>query len=205
MGYFHYNKELKTYRRRLPHWKLEGGVYFITARLADSVPRKRYERLRTEYESEREKLKRREAAPDAYEELFEWFHLDQLDTLLDEGHGECLLARDEIAEILWESIQYFDGKRYQLIAAVIMPNHIHVVFRVLEGHAFNTIVGAWKSFTYNEVRKRFGTHLKWQSECFDRIVRDTDELIRVTDYVLRNPEKAGLRGWRWVKQFMRIH
>jgi putative transposase len=30
--------ELKTYRRKLPHWRLEGSVYFVTWRLAQRQP-----------------------------------------------------------------------------------------------------------------------------------------------------------------------
>jgi hypothetical protein len=46
--------------------------------------------------------------------------------------------------------------------------------------------------------------MRWESECFDRIVRDSDELLRVTDYVLRNPREAGLSDWNRVGQFMGV-
>jgi hypothetical protein len=30
------------------------------------------------------------------------------------------------------------------------------------------------------------------------LIRDGDELERAVRYVVRNPERAGLKGWRWV-------
>jgi hypothetical protein len=32
--------------RRLPHWETEGGVYFVTFRLADSLPSKALDRIK---------------------------------------------------------------------------------------------------------------------------------------------------------------
>ena len=34
-------------------------------------------------------------------------------------------------------------------------------------------------------------------EYFDRIMRDDEELIRSIEYVFDNPEKAGLKNWKW--------
>ena len=204
MSYYNYQKNLRVYRRRLPHWEIEGGVYFVTARLKDSVPVKAAERIRAAYGDEIKKLEGRAASSAEFEQVFEWFHLDQLDGVLDFGFGECLLARGEVARVLWDAIQHFDGERYDLIAVVVMPNHFHVVFRVREGFKFSTIVGAWKSYTYTQVRKSYGLHLTWQDECFDRLVRDPDELRRLCAYVLDNPSRSGLIDWPWVEQFVAI-
>src|SRR5687768_14911026 len=41
------------YQRHLPHWRQEGATYFVTFRLADSLPREKVEhllRLRQEWE-----------------------------------------------------------------------------------------------------------------------------------------------------------
>lgn len=204
MGYFRYTEKLQIYRRRLPHWKLEGGIYFVTARLSDSLEPKRIDRMRRTYAEGLERLRRRSPSAEAFESFYEWFHLAKYDAALDDGHGACPFLDDRLAEILWSSIHHFDGERYELIAVVIMPNHIHVVFRPLPGYTFEKIVGAWKSFSYNEIRKKFDMHVTWQEECFDRIVRDMDELYRVVEYVLDNPRKAGLSDWKWVGRFMEL-
>jgi hypothetical protein len=38
----------------------------------------------------------------------------------------------------------------------------------------------------------------WQREYYDRLIRDGDELERAVRYVVNNPERAGLKGWKWV-------
>ena len=32
------NKSLRIYTRHLPHWRQDGATYFVTFRLADSLP-----------------------------------------------------------------------------------------------------------------------------------------------------------------------
>jgi hypothetical protein len=38
----------------------------------------------------------------------------------------------------------------------------------------------------------------WQREYYDRLIRREGEFDRAVQYVLCNPEKAGLKGWNWV-------
>ncbi len=41
----------------------------------------------------------------------------------------------------------------------------------------------------------------WQDESYDHVIRDNDEYIRIINYVLENPVKAGLASkwdeWQW--------
>jgi len=49
------------------------------------------------------------------------------------------------------------------------------------------------------VLNRSGTF--WQHESYDHVVRGDKELIRIAEYVLNNPVKAGLcerwEDWKW--------
>jgi hypothetical protein len=57
----------------------------------------------------------------------------------------------------------------------------------------------WKSFTArraNEILGRGGAF--WQREYYDRLIRDGDELRRAVRYVVNNPERAWLKGWKRV-------
>ena len=51
----------------------------------------------------------------------------------------------------------------------------------------------------NRVRGESGSY--WQTETFDHWARDEAELLRIIDYIERNPVKAGLverpDDWRW--------
>jgi REP element-mobilizing transposase RayT len=55
-----------------------------------------------------------------------------------------------------------------------------------------------KGFSAREINKLLNRKGSiWQSESFDHIVRDEDELYRIINYVIMNPVKAGLvENWR---------
>ena len=65
----------------------------------------------------------------------------------DAGHGCCLLREPAAACLVQDALLCFDGVRYRLLAWVVMPNHVHVLFQPLEGWTMARIVASWKSFT----------------------------------------------------------
>jgi REP element-mobilizing transposase RayT len=80
-----------------------------------------------------------------------------------------------------------------------MPNHVHALFRIHEGHRLAKILHAWKSFSAtkaNRLLRRSGEF--WQREYYDHLIRSEDEFYRVVNYIAENPNRAGLRNWRWV-------
>ena len=50
LRFFNPYEEIRFTENLLPHWQQNGATYFITFRLADSIPT----RLRTQWENERE-------------------------------------------------------------------------------------------------------------------------------------------------------
>ena len=116
-----------------------------------------------------------------------------LDALLDAGHGSCMLRDPRLARIAEAALWYFDGRRYRLIAWVIMPNHVHVLIQTLPGHPLSHIVHSWKSFTSKEANALLArTGRFWQPEYFDRAIRDEHHLTTAIRYIHENPVKAGL-------------
>ncbi|MBI2682448.1 MAG: transposase [Acidobacteriales bacterium] len=186
-------------RGRLPHWEMERGTYFVTFRLADSLP----QALLQTWLAEREDLSQRTMAGGRALSAAEISRLDRLhqskiEKYLDSGVGNCELARAEAAEIVAAALQRFDEARYRLFAWCIMPNHVHAVFKLRPAWELATIIHSWKSYSAKAINRRLhrrGT--LWQREYYDHLVRDQDELWQTIRYVLRNPEKAGLRDWRW--------
>src|SRR2546429_8975150 len=74
-----------------------------------------------------------------------------------------------------------------------MPNHVHVLVRPAMEHKLPDILQSWKSFTAKEANKVLGrTGEFWQAESFDHIVRDEQQLQKVTLYIQENPIKARL-------------
>jgi len=76
---------------------------------------------------------------------------------------------------------------------------VHVVCRLLPGHELAIVLRGWKSFTArtaNKILARKGSF--WQREYYDRLIRNENEFDRAIRYVLDNPERAGLKDWKWV-------
>ena len=79
-----------------------------------------------------------------------------------------------------------------------MPNHIHLVFELIEGNkGMSKIMQSLKRTSArkcNLVLNRNGKF--WQDESYDRLVRDDKELYFIIQYVLMNPVSAGLvQNW----------
>jgi len=199
-------------RGYLPHVKREGARYFITFRLADSLPREvllklqaqRAERLTRFYAQEAAARQLGTALPkrDALEAI-ERDYYRELERYLDRGCGECWLGRPEIAELVANALRFFAGERYQLNAWVVMPNHVHAVLWPMPTHTLSSIVQSWKRFTSREANKLLSRTSQpfWQPESFDHWIRNDEEHDRCCRYVENNPVKARLRPaadqWRW--------
>src|SRR4029077_19116962 len=85
-------------------------------------------------------------------------------------------------------------KRYDLDSFVVMPNHVHVLFRLRAGEALEKVVHSWKSFAtkkINRARERgrlARTGQVWQEEYSDRMIRNERHLNGVRSYIARNPK-----------------
>lgn len=193
------------YRRKLPHWQPPEAEYFITARLSGTIPRKVIEKMN----KMQKKGKRLEQSPpdNIQRKIFQKY-----ESILDgETTGPTWLKRPEIAKIVTDAIHYRSSGEYELYAYSIMSNHIHLVFRHLitpldeksskslkQKHPITDIMGELKRYTANKsnkILKREGAF--WQSESYDRVIRDRGELKKIIHYTLNNPVKAGLvNNWR---------
>jgi REP element-mobilizing transposase RayT len=180
--------DLHAHTRRLPHWELEGAVYFLTFRLADSLPA----RALVEWEAELSASKR--PATEIARERFR-----RMERALDAGRGSCALAHSEIAQTVVENLRHFDPSRYHLLAWCVMPNHVHVVAQLASEISLAKVLLSWKSYTARRANTILGrSGVFWQREYFDRIIRDAAHLGRAVRYVRDNPAKAGLKDWPWV-------
>lgn len=190
-------------RGRLPHWEKEDGIYFVTFRLADSLPQNVLDQLKFE-RTEAEKILKtldRELSISEKQKL-DWLFSEKVDEYLDMNYGNCFMRNPAIAEIVADSIKHFDNVRYHLYAWCVMPNHAHVVFKPLQRHKLDEILHSWKSFSANEANNILGrSGAFWQREYYDHLVRSDSDLSRVVAYVLNNPIKAKLKNWRWVESF----
>ncbi len=172
-------------RGYLPHFESSEATQHVTFHLADSLPQTVLLRLEAELKTlpaEKRDLERRK----------------RVDAWIDAGHGSCLLRNPALAAMVQESLLTFDSRRYRLLAWVIMPNHVHVLFQPMNGWTVAKIVASWKKFTARKIcddRRDSGEGPGapvWHREYWDRYIRDQTHLQQVIEYIHRNPVKAGL-------------
>jgi hypothetical protein len=106
-------------RGYLPHWDFAKSVQAITFRLADSVPKN----VITAWKRELADLP---DEPTRQQELHR-----RIAHYEDAGHGEAILSDPASANILQKQFTEHHGVAYKLIAWVVMPNHAHVLIRLL--------------------------------------------------------------------------
>jgi REP element-mobilizing transposase RayT len=133
----------------------------------------------------------------------------EIDEKLDTAEtGPLWLRQPRIAELVVNALHY--GQRelkiYELLAWVVMANHVHVVAYPCVTLA--RITKTVKGYTALEANRLLGrTGQFWQHESFDRWIRDRYELERIIRYVERNPVKTGLvkceGDFRWSSAYVR--
>ncbi|MFN2542624.1 MAG: carbamoyl-phosphate synthase large subunit, partial [Chthoniobacterales bacterium] len=105
--------------------------------------------------------------------------------------------------IVLDAITHFHDQRYELYAACVMPDQVHILFEpgIKENESDNRpafwglgeLVGSIKSFTAHEINKRDESKGSlWEEEWHDRLIRSQEDLEEKFHYVTRNPWNAGV-------------
>ncbi len=178
-------------RGHLPHWQQTGATYFVTFRLADSIPAD----VLAEWKYERAAWLKLHPQPWDWKTAREYMRRfeEEREYWLDQGHGSCLLRDPRAAAIVAESLNHFDRQRYLVDAYVVMPNHVHVLFKPLGKNSLAEILHSWKSFTAQALNREMNrAGALWMHESFDTIVRDAEHLRACREYIAQNPGKARL-------------
>jgi REP element-mobilizing transposase RayT len=107
-------------------------------------------------------------------------------------------ARDQV---MWV-IEGCDNNNVELQAAVVMPDHVHLIFRILKGNLGEVLrkIKGSSARQVNIVLKRSGS--VWMDESFDHVIRHEEELKEKIEYVQNNPVKKRLvdvpQQYRWL-------
>lgn len=170
----------------LPHWFQPEKIQYVTFRLADSLPMDKIEEL-NEIKSrfmtahlqpwDEKTVKKYNMVMGNYQE-----------DILDKGYGECPLKHKEHRTIVSDSLHFGDGMTYQLIAFVIMPNHVHLLIQPYGEERVEKIIGSIKRFTAKAINEKLSRRgALWQREIWARIVRNPGSLTRYIEYIRQNP------------------
>ena len=185
----------------LPHVKREGASYFVTFRLADSLPKEVLLRFQREHA---ESLRRLPAG--ATEEQAQKAHRElrrKIERYLDRGAGACYLRRPDIADMVAEALRHFDGEYYLLDDWVVMPNHVHAILWPMPNFTLSEILKSRKRHTARQANFILGTtgETFWQPESYDHWIRNDEERSRIRRYIRINPVNARLckapEDWKW--------
>lgn len=169
------------YVRHLPHWHPADADFFVTWRLYGSLPKAARTPVTTSSGA-------RFVAVDR-----------QLDRAVD---GPLWLRDPEVADAVSQVL--FTGmvewRLYELLAWVVMANHVHVLIRPLmrlDKALMNTKSASARAA--NAVLGRTG-HF-WQDESYDHWVRNDRERNSIIRYIEFNPVAVGLveapEDWKW--------
>ena len=135
----HLMSELELHSRQLPHWVLEGAVYYITFRLLVGK-----------------------------------------------------LSREEI-DIVLSHIRSGNEKFYTLLAAVVLPDHVHLILQPKDGYSLSRVMKGIKGVSARLLNLSRGSKgIIWLDESWDRIIRDEKEFREKLKYMFENPYKARL-------------
>lgn len=196
------------YRRKLPHWQPDQATFFVTFRLAGSIPKEVLNRMQSNYQQVqngvllRQDLNERERRELIYAEQKRFFA--QTDDFLGRNpNGPYWLRDDRIARILNTEMLSHDAFWYVLWTFCIMPNHVHLLLTLQEGAPRLTkIMQHIKSYSGQKANRCLGLRGQfWERESYDHWVRSGGEFERIQYYILQNPVKAKLvdewEQWPW--------
>lgn len=185
------------YQRKLPHFQPAEATFFVTFRLAGSIPMEVISQLRENFEViqrsilEQKGLTERAKREQIYVEQKRLFVAT--DNFLDTNpNGPYWLREQRVADIVSEAIQHRDGKQYNLHSYTIMPNHVHMMMTLLpDAPVLFKVMQDLKKYTGLHSNRSLGRDGQfWEDESYDHVVRSEKSFYRVVNYIIRNPVKA---------------
>jgi REP-associated tyrosine transposase len=114
-------------------------------------------------------------------------------------------------DVILQHCRHDDGKRYILHAAIVMPDHVHLLLTPMRDpagwpYAPPTILKLIKGVSARIVNKLLGSSGPvWQDESFDHVLRSEESFEEKLEYIRQNPVRAGLvrsveeYPWLWVR------
>ena len=191
------HKPVQVYHRNLPHWRQKGVTYFVTFRLADSIPLS----VLLAWQDERRRwMSAHHVTNDTYASIplkerrkFERRMGSLLHIELDRAYGCCLLKKKVNARLLSSSLTHFHGVRCWTGDFVVMPNHVHLLLCPFDGFPLEKLMQSVKLYCSRRLddRDQMGGRV-FQPDSYDRIVRNREELAAYRKYIEGNGHKAGL-------------
>ncbi|MFO0978702.1 MAG: transposase [Planctomycetaceae bacterium] len=169
----------------------------MTIHLDGAIPQEG--RLRIEQQSQELKRVRKPTAANTMSLMRTIFRA--MEEWLDHSSYNTALSVPRVAGMVIEAIEHrVQQGTWIVYEYVVMPTHIHVFLSVLKGTLKESLED-FKRWTGHRAARmvRFKNGRFWQDEWFDHWSRSPDQDDRISLYIRRNPEEAGLvnnyRDW----------
>ena len=123
--------------------------------------------------------------------------------------GKPIFRRPSLARTVIDSLQHMREQGWiELYAYVIMPNHIHLIVRFLNGHTPSQVMRDFKKFTARRIvqqltaegetnllsflqqaitRRTRQRHKVWEDGFFDKQIGSEEVLLQKVEYIHHNP------------------
>ncbi len=200
------------YKRNLPHFQSEGGIYAITFRLAFSLPKKYIEKMKHEKKEFDKCVKNLSGEKlESFKIKFGKYCYEEFDDFIGKYQNpKNWLKEKSIALIVWDSIHYWNKKRYRLFCFCIMSNHVHLLIQPNKENRENyyslaKILYSIKRHTAGKCNRRLNRKGQfWYHESYDHQIRNEEDYFYQLNYIVQNPVKANLvDDWQeWDYTFM---
>ena len=117
--------------------------------------------------------------------------------------------------IVLECCLHDNGVKFDLRIAVVMPDHVHMIFTPAVNHeaqevySLADIMDAIKGASAHKINNTMARKGRlWQPESFDHVLRSSENLDAKIGYILENPVRSGLVNqwtdypWLWKRPDM---
>jgi len=106
---------------------------------------------------------------------------------------EKIFLQPFVATIVLDALKWLDANnRIKLIAAVVMPEHIHFVAELINA-SLAKVLHSLKSYSANRINgvlERTGQ--VWEHQYYEHAIRNEKSLLETVKYCLENPVRKGI-------------
>jgi len=106
-------------------------------------------------------------------------------------------------DIVFAAIVGCNQTSVDLDAAVVMPDHVHLILRLIEPSELPQVLQRIKGGSGRRINQILNSQGSvWTDESFDHVIRRAEELAEKTEYIRQNPVMCGLADrlgvYRWM-------
>ncbi|MDD4279991.1 MAG: transposase [Candidatus Sumerlaeales bacterium] len=178
--------ELKT-PRKMPKfdYDIPGDTWFVTLFLADAIPLEYLKKMQQELLEWMKKYEGAELTAALRRQRNELFP-QRIENFLDKGEGSCLFNDTRMARAAQESLEHYNGRRYNLGRYAIMPNHIHAVLTLPPDGNITRVIRTIKHSSGDLLNKLTGLSSGtpvWHQHTLTQQVRNVTDLAKANQVI----------------------